>query len=72
MNAQDKRRNTPLHFACGRSNVEIVKLLLLHDANEALQNCARQTPRDIVRRGFLYNKNAKKAILRMLAPAPGR
>lgn len=57
---QDKYGDTPLHDACGNSNLELVQLLLKHGADPSIKNEKGQTPKDCVQ-----GKHAE-AILKLL------
>ena len=46
-NYNPERGFTPLHYAVGQNNLELVELLLKHDANVNIENFGKKTPIDL-------------------------
>ena len=49
MNAVDKNKNTPMHYAAGYGRVDLVELLVEHGASVTLRNNDGKSPVDVAK-----------------------
>lgn len=67
--AQDDDGNAPLHYACKKNRVELVKLLLKNFANVNIKNNQGMTPLHVICRQHHTNYESREELVKVLVKA---